>query len=52
MAPLDHCDEDGNLDYGCCFSSDTFAHVQRNGDILRYGQKIGVREDLKPVVAK
>ena len=48
LAPLEHCDEDGDITFEhCC--SESFAHVYSNGRILRFGHQIGVIGDLKEV---
>lgn len=46
IAPLHHCDDDGNLDIRTAFSSDSYAHVQSDGTVVRYGTKIGEIKDL------
>lgn len=42
LAPLEHCDEDGNV---VCLG-ESYAHVFRDGNISRYGEIIGHRDDL------
>jgi len=42
LAPLEHCDEDGNV---VCLG-ESYAHVFSDGNISRYGATIGHRDDL------
>lgn len=46
IAPLSHCDENGDLNIFNCFSSDAFAHVFFDGTIMRYGKIIGNISDF------
>jgi len=48
LAPLEHCDESGNILMEHCFSI-SFAHLWPDGNISRYGMPIGKREDLRIV---
>lgn len=45
IAPLEHCNKYGELDFFKCFESETFAHCS-NGIINRYGKEIGRISDL------
>jgi hypothetical protein len=45
IVPLEHCDDDGNLDPMVCFENDSFAYCN-NGHIKRYGEEIGQLEDF------
>lgn len=53
VSQVEHCHEDGQLNYATCFSSDTFAHwfPERN-EIMRYGRRIGGREDIMPLLVE
>jgi hypothetical protein len=46
IAPLHHCDDEGNLDPLTMFSTETYAHVFEDGSISRHGEKIGNIIDL------
>jgi hypothetical protein len=46
LAPLEHCDDSGELLLKHCFSV-SFAHLWPDGHISRFGRMIGTREDLK-----
>jgi hypothetical protein len=48
LAPMDHCDESGEL--LTWRGEDSYAHVSADGIIKRYRQVIGRLEDLKEVV--
>lgn len=57
LAPLDHCDAQGNLTseavVNCIRGKDeSFAVVDRQGDIMRHHEKIGVVGDLKMIEGK
>ena len=45
LAPEEHI-ENGELKVPWCFGSDSYAHVWADGEISRYGNKIGDRGDL------
>jgi hypothetical protein len=49
LAPLHHCDEAGQVNSLEAVFEGSFAHVYRDGRILKQGQQIGVREDLERV---
>jgi hypothetical protein len=44
LAPLDHCDENGDV---ITLSGLSFAHVTTDGKIMRYQEEIGTVYDLK-----
>jgi hypothetical protein len=46
LAPLEHCDENGNLRPGAEFQ-DSFAHVYPDGSVMRYHKQIGTREEIE-----
>lgn len=48
LAPLHHV-SDGELDLAHCFGGDSYAHVFEDGQILRYHERIGRREDLEVI---
>lgn len=48
LAPLDHCDEKGEILPEAVFQ-DSFAHYFIDQGIMRYREKIGDKEDLKIV---
>ncbi|CAN1724452.1 protein of unknown function [Hyphomicrobium sp. 1Nfss2.1] len=50
LAPLHHCDATGELEFEAIFE-DSYAHVMRDGSILRYHRQIGTRDDLEIVAA-
>lgn len=41
VAPLEHCFENGELNFATAFGSETFAHVFPNRVVSRYGVNIG-----------
>lgn len=45
IAPLEHCDEKGNIIY----IGASFAHYFVDQGIMRYRQKIGVKEDFEVI---
>jgi hypothetical protein len=45
LAPLEHCDKDGNLLSKHTFSI-AYAHFFSDGRIMRWGEEIGRKEDL------
>lgn len=51
IAPLEHCDESGNLLMDAAFYV-SFAHLWEDGRISRYGTIIGTREDLEQVARR
>jgi hypothetical protein len=44
LAPLHHCDDEGNL---FAYFEDSFAHIFSDGRIMRYGELIGQVDDLE-----
>jgi hypothetical protein len=50
LAPLDHCDENGNVKLSAAFK-ESYAHVAEDGRIRRYRMMIGLIDDLKRVTA-
>ena len=46
IAPLHHCDANGELDPLMMFSSETYAHVYDDGIINRHGREIGKIDEL------
>jgi hypothetical protein len=46
IAPPHHCGQDGEILPEYAFA-DSFAHLWPDGRITRYGQRIGMREDLE-----
>jgi len=47
LAPLDHCDDEGHLTLEAGLFGDSYAHLTRDGRILRYRELIGHRDDLR-----
>lgn len=52
VAPLIHCDKEGNLNIANMFSSDTFAHVGSDRIVRRYGAILGKIDDFIPLLNK
>lgn len=48
LAYLHQCDENGTLDWDCAFDA-SFAHYWPETGVMRYGEKIGTKEDLEVV---
>lgn len=46
LAPLGHCDENGNVSLEAAFFEDSYAQVGWDGLIRRFHEVIGKREDL------
>lgn len=47
IAPLEHCNEKGELDFSNCFKTDSYGHYYPNKGISRYGKIIGKLEDIE-----
>jgi hypothetical protein len=51
LAPLDHCDEKGNiLPFSMNEIPTSYAHVFQNGMIMRFNKPIGSIHDLKEIL--
>ena len=50
IAPLEHCDKNGELNYSKCYKTDTFAHFFPNRGIDRYGKNIVNLKDVKKLL--
>lgn len=48
LAPLSHCDEMGKLHMDAALTGQSFAHLNADGRLMRFGSQIGVEADLKP----
>lgn len=48
VAPLHHCEGNGDLNTEFMFSSDSFAHVGSDRIMRRYGEELGKIEEFIP----
>jgi hypothetical protein len=46
LAPLHHCDANGEVTLDAALGGTSFAHMYASGEIVRYGAVIGNRRDL------